>query len=86
MSIKSSKKRVLINRFWKKINSIKKSIFKTYFKKVSLSIKNKDKKKSLIDFCIFQSISDRLASRNILSLNKVSRYKSNLIKLINNID
>ncbi len=84
-NIKSSKKRVLINKYRRKINNINKSILKTYFKKVKFFINKNNKKKALINFYKFQSIIDKLYIKKIICLNKSSRYKSILIKLINKL-
>ncbi len=85
VNIKSSKKRILINKFRNKINKIKKSKLKTYIKKVKFFINKKDKKLALKNFFILQSLLDRYSVKNVIHVNKSSRYKSRLLKSINNI-
>ncbi len=80
---KSSKKRILINRLRNKMNRSKKSILKTYIKKLKLAVFLKKKKTALQYFCILQSMLDKYSNKNIIHVNKSSRYKSNLFKLIN---
>ncbi len=85
-NIKSSKKRILINILRNKINNRKKSIIKTYIKKLKRYIKIKNKKKSIYIYCCLQSILDKFSCKNFINLKKASRYKSNYIKLINKLD
>ncbi len=85
-NIKSSKKRILINKFRNKINKSKKSIIKTYIKKVKFYINNKNKIKAINFYYILQSILDKFSCKGYINLNKASRYKSNLFKLINKLD
>ncbi len=82
---KSSKKRVIINQLRNKINTSKKSKLKTYIKKTKLAVKNKDQKLAIQYYCITQSLLDKYASKNIIHINKSSRYKALLSKLINNL-
>ncbi len=84
--IKSSIKRLYINKLRNKINSNKKSMLKTYIKKVKLNIKNKNKELALKNFLILQSILDKLSFKKIIHFNKCSRYKSKIYKLINNLN
>lgn len=82
---KSFIKRLKINKFRNKRNCSKKSMLKTYIKKVKFEILNKNKKSAFSKFKILQSILDKLVSKNILHINKSSRYKSRLYKKINNL-
>ncbi len=84
-NIKSSKKRILLNKYRKFINNSNKSMLKTYINKLKLLIKKKNKKSSLLIYYKVQSILDKLSVKKIIHFNKSSRYKSKLLKLINNI-
>ncbi len=84
--IKSSKKRILINKLRNKINKSKKSIIKTYIKKLKFYIYKKKKIKSIKIFSKLQSILDKFSCKGYIHINKISRYKSNLFKLINKIN
>ncbi len=85
MSIKFYKKRKDVSKYKNKINKSKKSMIKTYIKKVKFYILKKKKDKALFYFRILQSNLDKLYIKKIIHLNKCSRYKSNLLKLINKI-
>ncbi len=82
---KSSKKRILTNIIRNRINNIKKSVIKTYIKKLKKSIYTKNKKKSIYIYCSLQSILDKFSCKKFISINKASRYKSNFLKLINKL-
>ncbi len=84
-NIKSSKKRILINRLRNKINNSKKSIIKTYIKKIKVAIKNKDKNLAKKYYFFTQSLLDKYSSQKVIHINKSSRYKSTISKLINNL-
>ncbi len=83
---KSAKKRIITNKNRNKINKIKKSIIKTYIKKIKVYISKKNKLKSIKIYRILQSILDRFSCKGFIHINKISRYKSNLSKLINNLN
>ncbi len=83
---KSSKKRILISICRNKINTRKKSIIKTFIKKIRIAVKTQNNKQlALKYFTVLQSFLDRfsLKSKRVIHKNKSSRYKSNLMKLIN---
>ncbi len=80
---KSAKKRILINKLRNKNNISNKSMLKTYIKKFKLYIKNKNKNIAFKYYIIIQSLLDKFVFKRIIHLNKSSRYKSNLSKLIN---
>ncbi len=85
MSIKYYKKKKNKNKYKNKVNKSKKSMIKTYIKKIKFFIKKKISKKALFFFRILQSNLDKLYIKKIIHLNKCSRYKSNILKLINKI-
>lgn len=83
--IKSSKKRILISEIRRKKNFSKRSMIKTFIKKLKLEIISKNKKSALILFKKIQSILDSYSKKNLIHKNKASRYKSNLFNKIKNI-
>ncbi|VFP85722.1 30S ribosomal protein S20 [Buchnera aphidicola (Cinara pseudotaxifoliae)] len=84
-NIKSSKKHAVFSEKRRKCNASKRSIIKTFMKKVYVFIQEKEKKKAYKEFCIFQSIIDKYAMKGIIHVNKAARYKSILIKNIKKI-
>ncbi len=80
-NLKSSKKRILVNKFRNKINRTKKSIIKTYIKKIKKLILNKNIKEAKKIYFLLQSILDKFSSKRYIHKNKASRYKSRLYKL-----
>ncbi len=84
-NLKSSKKRILINKLKNKINISKKSMIKTYIKKIKFLIKNKDKISAKKYYILIQSLLDKYSLKKIIHFNKCSRYKSTISKLINNL-
>ncbi len=74
------------NLYKNKINKSKKSMIKTYIKKVKLLINKNNKKEALSIFRVLQSNLDKLSLKKIIHFNKSSRYKSVLLKLINKIN
>ncbi len=83
--IKSSKKRIIINKLRNKINISKKSKLKTFIKKFNLLINKNNKNINILNYRILQSILDKLSIKGIIHYNKCSRYKSKYFKLIKNI-
>ncbi len=86
VNTKSAKKRIIISKNKNIINRIKKSIIKTYIKKLKVYINKKDKLKCIEIYRVLQSILDRFSCKGYIHINKISRYKSNLSKLINNLN
>jgi small subunit ribosomal protein S20 len=84
-NIKSSKKNSIKSIKRKKNNNQKRSIIKTYVKKVRLFILSNNLNKSLFFFKKVQSLVDKYASKKIIHKNKAARYKSNLYTSIKNI-
>ncbi len=83
---KSAKKRIIISKKRNIINRSKKSIIKTYIKKLKYFIKRNNKDKCIKIYRFLQSILDRLSCKGFIHINKISRYKSNLFKLINKLN
>ncbi|CAL4319269.1 30S ribosomal protein S20 [Buchnera aphidicola] len=77
-NIKSSKKNSVRSEKQRKNNNKKKSIIKTYVKKVKLFISSKNFPQALFFFKKMQSLIDKYSMKNIIHRNKAARYKSNL--------
>ncbi|MGI4816578.1 MAG: 30S ribosomal protein S20 [Janthinobacterium lividum] len=84
-NIKSSKKHAIMSEKRRKCNASKRSIIKTFMKKVYFFIKEREKKQAYKEFSVFQSIVDKYATKGIIHTNKAARYKSILIKNIKQI-
>ncbi|UAJ65011.1 30S ribosomal protein S20 [Candidatus Schneideria nysicola] len=82
-NIKSAKKRILTSEKRHKQNISKRSMIRTFIKKVYIAINSNDKKKALYVFYSMQSIIDRNVKKGLLHKNKAARHKSNLMKRIN---
>lgn len=84
-NIKSAKKRILQTKKRRKNNMCKKSIIKTFIKKVKIAINSGKKNNALNAFLKVQPIIDRYSNKRIIHKNKAARYKSNLITKINSL-
>lgn len=82
-NIKSSIKYAIFSKKRKKINSSKRSIIKTFLKKVIFFIEKGDKEQAYKYFLVLQPILDRFSAKNIIHFNKSSRYKSMIMSKIN---
>lgn len=78
-NIKSSKKRIITSEKKRKNNISKKSMMRTFIKKVYIAISSRKKNDALEAFKNMQKILDRLVNKKIIHKNKASRHKSNLI-------
>ncbi|WWO95556.1 MAG: 30S ribosomal protein S20 [Candidatus Dasytiphilus stammeri] len=83
--IKSAQKRIKISEKRRTINNSKRSMLRTFIKKVYTTIKNGDKKAADLAFSIVQSALDRQSIKGLIHKNKAARHKSNLIKCIKNM-
>lgn len=84
-NLKSSKKNIVKSEKNRKYNVSKRSMIKTFIKKVFFYIKLKNKKKALQAYYLMQSILDKNVSKRIIHINKASRHKSNVMNCIKNI-
>lgn len=84
-NLKSSKKDAISSEKRRKYNVSKRSMNKTFIKKVYFFIKEGNKKKALQAFSLMQPVLDRHASKGIIHINKASRHKSKLMGYINNM-
>ncbi|WWP00823.1 MAG: 30S ribosomal protein S20 [Candidatus Dasytiphilus stammeri] len=81
--IRSAKKRLLKSEKHRKLNASKRSMMRTFLKKVYVAIHNSDKITAENAFKVMQPIIDRQASKGLIHKNKAARHKSKLIKKIN---
>ncbi|ARC54417.1 30S ribosomal protein S20 [Candidatus Riesia pediculicola] len=83
--MKSSKKRIKQSEKLRRNNMRRKSMIKTFTKRVLSLLSNKDIERAKHYFNRVQSILDRFSQKNVIHRNKASRKKSRLSKKINQI-
>lgn len=81
-NIKSAKKRASQSEKRRKDNASKRSMVRTFIKKVRNAITIGDKEAAKNAFYKMQPIIDRQASKGLIHKNKAGRHKSNLIAKI----
>ncbi|QIQ20737.1 30S ribosomal protein S20 [Zophobihabitans entericus] len=81
-NIKSAKKRAVQSEKRRKHNASRRSMMRTYIKKVYAAVAAGDKETALTTFKDMQEIVDRQAARGLIHKNKAARHKSNLAKQI----
>lgn len=77
-NIKSAKKRAVQSEKRRKHNTSRRSMMRTFIKKVHAAIATGDKEKALNAFSEMQPIVDRQASKGLIHKNKAARHKSRL--------
>lgn len=77
-NIKSAKKRAVQSEKRRKHNASRRSMMRTFIKKVYAEIATGDKEAAQKAFNDMQPIVDRQASNGLIHKNKASRHKSNL--------
>ena len=82
---KSAKKRIRLTERRQQVNKNTRSKLKTLEKQLRQAIEKKDKNKALEQFKIFSAQMDSSVRKGIQHKNKVSRKKSRLSSLVNNI-
>ncbi|MGL9734810.1 MAG: 30S ribosomal protein S20 [Symbiopectobacterium sp.] len=82
-NIKSAKKRAVQSEKRRKHNASRRSMTRTFIKKVYAVIATGDKEAAQKAFNDMQPIVDRQASKGLIHKNKASRHKSNLAAQIN---
>ncbi|MCO6523542.1 MAG: 30S ribosomal protein S20 [Candidatus Schmidhempelia sp.] len=82
-NIKSAKKRAVQSEKRRKHNASRRSMMRTYIKKVYAAVAAGDKEAALTAFKDMQEVVDRQAARGLIHKNKAARHKSNLTKQIN---
>lgn len=84
-NIKSAKKRVLTSEKRRKHNVSRRSMMRTFIKKVYAAIAAGDKEAAQQAFNVMQPIVDRQATKGLIHKNKAARHKSNLAAQIKNM-
>ncbi|MEH2921750.1 30S ribosomal protein S20 [Samsonia erythrinae] len=82
-NIKSAKKRAVQSEKRRKHNASRRSMMRTFIKKVYAAIATGDKEAAQKAFSDMQPIVDRQASKGLIHKNKAARHKSNLVARIN---
>ncbi|AKZ66083.1 30S ribosomal protein S20 [Candidatus Palibaumannia cicadellinicola] len=82
---KSAKKRIVQTEKLRQYNASRRSMVRTFVKKVNTAITNGDKEAAQLAFYAMQPIVDRQASKGIIHKNKAARYKANLFAKIKNM-
>ncbi len=79
---KQAKKRAIQSEQHRKHNASRRSMLRSYIKKVVLAIESKDKKTAEEAFKTAVPIIDRMATKGLIHKNKAARHKSRLNKKI----
>ncbi|KJZ00881.1 MULTISPECIES: 30S ribosomal protein S20 [Pseudoalteromonas] len=77
-NIKSAKKRAVTSEKRRQHNASRRSMMRTYFKKVSAAIEAGDKEAAQAAFAQATPILDRYATKGLIHKNKAARHKSRL--------
>ncbi|WP_035344311.1 MULTISPECIES: 30S ribosomal protein S20 [Dickeya] len=77
-NIKSAKKRAVQSEKRRKHNASRRSMMRTFIKKVYAAIASGDKEAAQKAFNDMQPVVDRQASKGLIHKNKAARHKSNL--------
>ncbi len=84
-NIKSAKKRAVQSEKRRKHNASRRSMMRTYVKKVYAAVAAGDKQTAEVAFKEMQAVVDRQAARGLIHKNKAARHKANLTKQIKNL-
>ncbi|PLK58299.1 30S ribosomal protein S20 [Candidatus Palibaumannia cicadellinicola] len=82
-NIQSAKKRAIQSEKRRQHNASRRSMVRTFVRKVYTAIATGDKKAAQSAFSAMQPVVDRQASKGLIHKNKAARYKANLIAQIN---
>lgn len=77
-NIKSAKKRALTSEKRRKHNASRRSMMRTFFKKVVVAIEAGDKAAATLAFNAAVPVLDRYATKGLIHKNKAARNKSRL--------
>ncbi|MCC2614641.1 30S ribosomal protein S20 [Aestuariibacter halophilus] len=77
-NIKSAKKRAIQAEKRRQHNASRRSMMRTYLKKVNAAIKAGDKEAAQEAFSVATPVLDRMATRGLIHKNKAARHKSRL--------
>lgn len=84
-NIKSAKKRAIQSEERRKHNSSRRSMVRTFIKKVDAAIEAGDKQAAQNAFSRMQTVVDCQADKGLFHKNKAARHKSNLTTRINSM-
>jgi small subunit ribosomal protein S20 len=84
-NIKSAKKRAVQSEKRRQHNASRRSMLRTFIKKVYTAIDAGDKEAAQSAFSAMQPVVDRQASKGLIHKNKAARHKSNLTARINSM-
>ncbi|CAL4319824.1 30S ribosomal protein S20 [Buchnera aphidicola] len=84
-NIKSSKKDSITSEKRRQNNASRRSMIRTFIKKVKIAILSKNHKLAQDEFYKMQIIIDQHVSKGLIHKNKAARHKSNLSHQIKNI-
>jgi small subunit ribosomal protein S20 len=82
-NIKSAKKRAVQSEKRRKHNASRRSMVRTFIKKVDAAIAAGDKEAAQNAFLVMQPLVDRQAAKGLIHKNNAARHKSNLTARIN---
>lgn len=82
---KSAKKRVLQSEKHRRHNVSRRSMIRTYIKRVQAAIDSDDKNTAMQAFTTVQSVLDKQARKGLIHKNKAARNKANLAMRISNM-
>lgn len=77
-NIKSAKKRAIQSEKRRQHNASRRSMVRTYLKKVNAAITSGDKEAATAAFTAASPLLDRMASKGLIHKNKAARHKSRL--------
>ena len=77
-NIKSAKKRAVQSEKRRKHNASRRSMMRTYLKKVNAAIVAGDKETATAEYAVIKPILDRFAAKGLIHKNKAARHKARL--------
>ena len=77
-NIKSAKKRALTSEKRRQHNASRRSMMRTFFKKVIIAIEAGNKEAATQAFVEMQPVMDRMATKGLIHKNKAARHKARL--------
>lgn len=77
-NIKSAKKRAIQSEKRRKHNASRRTMMRTFIKKVVVAIEAGNKEVATTEFVALQSVLDKFATKGLISKNMVARKKSRL--------
>ncbi|GAB6261514.1 30S ribosomal protein S20 [Photobacterium sp. CCB-ST2H9] len=77
-NIKSAKKRAITSEKRRQHNASRRSMMRTFFKKVVAAVEAGDKEAAVKAFTDMQPVMDRMATKGLIHKNKAARHKARL--------